>query len=123
MIQIRQEQQNNDPEQAKDNKQNKSPNQHEKAKLLSESLHGEEIKKKRILAYQNKAPAPPDSHLNPMRVVYSAKTPMSTKSGTRFIPTNPERILDAPDFINDYCKYNSSKYEDIYEIMLYPFRS
>lgn len=72
---------------------------------MSESLHGEEIKKKRILAYQNKAPAPPDSHLNPLRVVYSARTPMSTKSSTRFIPSNPERILDAPDFINDYCKY------------------
>lgn len=61
-----------------------------------------DISKKRILTYQTKAPAAPDSHMNPLRVVYSAKTPMSTKSGTRFIPTNPDRILDAPDIINDY---------------------
>lgn len=61
-----------------------------------------DISKKRILAYQTKAPAAPDSHMNPLRVVYSVKTPMSTKSGSRFIPQNPDRILDAPDIINDY---------------------
>ena len=65
-------------------------------------MHGLDISKKRILAYQTKAPAAPDSHLNPLRVVYSVKTPMSQKSGSRYIPTNPERILDAPDIINDY---------------------
>lgn len=78
----------------------KSPN--EKVRALSEAILGMDITKKRILAYQTKAPAPPDSHMNPLRVVYSVKTPMSTKSGSRFIPTNPERILDAPDIINDY---------------------
>jgi cell division cycle 20, cofactor of APC complex len=70
--------------------------------MLSEAMHGMDISKKRILSFQTKAPAAPDSHLNPLRVVYSVKTPMSTKSGTRFIPTSPERILDAPDIINDY---------------------
>lgn len=40
-----------------------------------------------------------------MRVVYSVNTPMQTKGGgTRYIPQSPERILDAPDIINDYCK-------------------
>lgn len=61
-----------------------------------------DISQKRILAFQNKAPAPPENHMNPLRVVYSIKTPMSMKSGCRYIPTNPERILDAPDIINDY---------------------
>ncbi|KAH8376183.1 hypothetical protein KR200_011297 [Drosophila serrata] len=56
----------------------------------------------RILCYQNKAPAAPESHTNPLKVVYSIKTPISTKSGSRYIPTTSERILDAPDFINDY---------------------
>lgn len=74
----------------------------DKVKTISQALHGMDISKKRILAYQTKAPAPPESHLNPLRVVYSAKTPMSSKSGSRYIPTNPERILDAPDIINDY---------------------
>jgi cell division cycle protein 20 (cofactor of APC complex) len=78
----------------------KSPN--EKVRALSEALHGIDISKKRILAFQTKAPAAPDSHLNPLKVIYSVKTPMSSKSGTRYIPTNPERILDAPEIINDY---------------------
>lgn len=78
----------------------KSPN--DKVRALSEAILGIDITKKRILAYQTKAPAPPDSHVNPLRVVYSVKTPMSTKSGSRFIPSNPERILDAPNIINDY---------------------
>lgn len=63
---------------------------------------GVDITKKRILAYQTKAPSAPESHINPLRVVYSVKTPMSTKAGSRFINTNPVRILDAPDIINDY---------------------
>lgn len=74
----------------------------ERSKAMSEAVHGLDISKRRILAFQTKAPAPPESHLNPMRVVYSVKTPLSTKSGTRFIPSNPERILDAPDISNDY---------------------
>ncbi|KAG5679733.1 hypothetical protein PVAND_009278 [Polypedilum vanderplanki] len=78
----------------------KSPN--DKVRALSEALHGLDISKKRILAFQSKAPAAPDSHLNPLKVIYSVKTPMSSKSGTRYIPTNPERILDAPDISNDY---------------------
>lgn len=76
----------------------------EQLKVISEAIHGIDInsKDKRILAFNTKAPAPPESHLNPLRVVYSVKTPLSTKSGSRYIPTNPERILDAPDIVNDY---------------------
>lgn len=65
-------------------------------------MNGMDISNKRILAFQQKVPAPPESHLNPMRVVYSTKTPISSKSSSRFIPSNPERILDAPDITNDY---------------------
>lgn len=74
----------------------------EKVRALSEAINGMDISNKRILSYREKAPAPPETHLNPLRVVYSVKTPMSTKSGSRYIPTNPERILDAPDIVNDY---------------------
>lgn len=59
----------------------------EKVKALSEAINGMDISNKRILSYREKAPAPPETHLNPLRVVYSVKTPMSTKSGSRFIPT------------------------------------
>jgi len=73
--------------------------------LISEVAQvGDSVKSGRILCYQNKAPAAPESHTNPLKVVYSLKTPISTKSGSRYISTTSERILDAPDFINDYCK-------------------
>lgn len=76
----------------------------EQMKAISEAIHGVDItnKDKRILAFSTKAPAPPESHLNPLRVVFSVKTPLSTKSGSRYIPTAPERILDAPNIVNDY---------------------
>lgn len=74
----------------------------ERIKILSEAVKGCDISNKRILSYQTKAPAAPEGHMNPLKVVYSVKTPMSTKSGSRFIPNAPERILDAPDIINDY---------------------
>lgn len=76
----------------------------ESQRAMSEILHGGDVSKRRILSYQTKAPAAPDSHQNPLRVVYSTQTPMSSKAGTRYIPSTPERILDAPDIINDYCK-------------------
>lgn len=79
-----------------------SPQNAERIKLLSQAVKGCDISSKRILSYQTKAPAAPDGHMNPLKVVYSVKTPMSTKSGSRFIPNAPERILDAPDIINDY---------------------
>lgn len=81
---------------------NVSPKQATRQKHLSDTLQGGDIKQHRVLAYQTKAPAAPDSHQNPLRVVYSLKTPLSAKSGSRYIPQSPERILDAPDIINDY---------------------
>lgn len=77
----------------------------DRQKILSEAMQLGDVNTRRIFSYQEKAPPAPESHQNPLRVVYSIKTPMSTKSGTRYIPTSPERILDAPDIINDYCKY------------------
>lgn len=78
-------------------------NQNDLQKMITENLQGGDINNRKIFSYQDKAPAAPEFHQNPLRVVYSVKTPMSTKSGTRFIPSSPDRILDAPDIINDYC--------------------
>lgn len=74
----------------------------DRQKILGEAMQLGDVNNRRIFSYQDKAPAAPESHQNPLRVVYSIKTPMSTKSGSRYIPTSPERILDAPDIINDY---------------------
>lgn len=77
----------------------------ERQKILSEAMQIGDVNTRRIFSFQEKAPAAPESHQNPLRVIYSIKTPMSTKSGSRYIPPSPERILDAPDIINDYCKF------------------
>lgn len=80
----------------------KSP-QKENQRILSETIHGGDINNMRILSYQNKAPAPPEGYMNPLKVMYSqTKTPSSTKSNSRYIPQSPERILDAPDIVDDY---------------------
>lgn len=80
----------------------------DRQKMLSEAMQLGDVNTRRIFSYQEKAPAAPESHQNPLRVVYSIKTPLLTKSGSRYIPTSPERILDAPDIINDYCKYHTT---------------
>uniref|UniRef100_A0A1B0GEK7 CDC20/Fizzy WD40 domain-containing protein n=1 Tax=Glossina morsitans morsitans TaxID=37546 RepID=A0A1B0GEK7_GLOMM len=74
----------------------------EHRKLISESMQVADSKTTRILSYQNKAPPAPELHVNPLNVVYTTKTPLSTKSGSRYIPTTSERILDAPDIINNF---------------------
>lgn len=79
-----------------------TPSKSERQKFLSESMQMVDTKTSRILCYQNKAPAAPESHQNPLKVVYSQKTPISSKAGSRYIPTTSDRILDAPDIINDY---------------------
>lgn len=71
---------------------------------LSEVLYGTDITKQRILAYQKKAPAAPEGYQNALRVVYTqSKTPSSVNHSSRYIPHAPDRILDAPDIIDDYC--------------------
>lgn len=75
--------------------------------LLTEAIHGGDPNSMRILAFKQKAPAPPEGYVNPLRVMYSqSKMPCgSVKGSTRYIPQAPERILDAPDIVDDYCEY------------------
>ncbi|XP_050674618.1 cell division cycle protein 20 homolog [Leptidea sinapis] len=57
----------------------------------------------RLLQYTCKAPAAPEGYQNRLRVVYSqAKVPSTIKNTTRYIPQSPDRILDAPDILDDY---------------------
>lgn len=100
------EQQNTSDENSNDNNSNNGQLT-ERQKLITDTLQGGDMNTRRIFSFKEKAPAAPESHQNPLRVVYSVKTPMSSKSGSRYIPQSPERILDAPDIINDYCKFIS----------------
>lgn len=57
-----------------------------------------------ILTFKEKAPAPPQGGESSVRVLYSQnKTSMAAKpKSTRYIPQVPEKILDAPDLLDDY---------------------
>lgn len=74
----------------------------ERHRLISAAMQIGDVNTRRVFSFQDKAPLPPESHQNPLKVVYSIKTPMSAKTSTRYIPSSPDRILDAPDIINDY---------------------
>lgn len=75
----------------------------ETQRIMQEKLNTLDIKKHRILSFQKKAPSAPDGFQNPMQVLYShVKTPSSTKANSRYIPQAPDRILDAPDIIDDF---------------------
>ncbi|XP_013783667.1 cell division cycle protein 20 homolog [Limulus polyphemus] len=79
-----------------------SPNKQEYHKSMSENIAGD-LSNFRILSYQNKAPPAPEGHANNLRVIYSSsKAPASTRKTARYIPQVPERILDAPEIVDDY---------------------
>jgi len=73
----------------------------EKRKMMEENLNlGDHS---RILSFKTKAPAAKEGHLNNMKVLYSTGKPTAPKAAnTRTVPTTPEKILDAPDMLNDF---------------------
>ncbi|XP_074642206.1 cell division cycle protein 20 homolog [Tubulanus polymorphus] len=81
-----------------------SPSKQMYQRIMSNNLNGDSMNNK-ILSYKSKAPQPPEGCSNNMKVLYTSqtKTPQSTvKKSTRHIPQVPERILDAPDILDDY---------------------
>lgn len=61
----------------------------------------------RILCYKKgEAPLPPLGYTIQPKVLYTSSTLRpsgSVSKGLRYIPNSPERILDAPNFMDDYC--------------------
>eukprot|EP00963_Diacronema_lutheri_P003842 scaffold287_cov337-Pavlova_lutheri.AAC.205 len=86
----------------------RSPSKEEYKKRLAVGLMGENgsAEGAKILAFKNKAPPPPAGYDNPMRALYSANTSTgpgnARKKQFRQIPQAPERILDAPEILDDY---------------------
>jgi len=56
----------------------------------------------KILAFKNKVPAPKDGYKNHLSVLYSQSGPVKQHKPSRHIPQMPERVLDAPELIDDY---------------------
>jgi len=78
-----------------------SPSKAEYKKLLAASLNVADGGK--ILAFKTKAPAPPEGYDNAMGQLYTANAgaPVARKAH-RHVPQTQERILDAPDLVDDY---------------------
>jgi len=79
-----------------------SPSKREYRRVMQENL-GSDLNSTRVLAYQSKPPTAPEGHSNNLKILYSSsKSEASGKKVSRHIPQVPERILDAPDIVNDY---------------------
>ncbi|KAJ8039890.1 Cell division cycle protein 20-like [Holothuria leucospilota] len=79
-----------------------SPSKLEYRRVMNENLNGHAMNSK-ILSFKQAVPSAPEGFQNNLKVLYSStKTPGSTHKTTRHIPQVPERILDAPDIMDDY---------------------
>ena len=79
-----------------------SPAKEEYKKELAAKLNMAASNK--VLAFSNKAPKPEEGHQNSLRALYSQnrEAGLAPKKYTRHIPQAPERILDAPEMLDDY---------------------
>ena len=71
---------------------------------LAQSLYDDDLSSTRILSFKSKAPKPTEGHHNNMRVLYTQNRtaePVAKKS-FRHIDKTPERILDAPELLDDF---------------------
>jgi cell division cycle protein 20 (cofactor of APC complex) len=78
-----------------------TPSKEEYKKLLAASLNIHE--QARVLAFKHKAPAPPEGHDSGLASLYSANLGQApSRKQFRHVPSSQERILDAPDLVDDY---------------------
>lgn len=77
-----------------------SSTQLERRRLLEQSLN---VTDSRILSFKSKPAAAKDGHANNMKILYSAGKPSAPKApNSRQIPTTAEKVLDAPDMLDDF---------------------
>lgn len=93
-----------DNDENQDNPANRDFQKLEYQKAMSQNLNGGDLNDAKILSYATKPPAAPEGHQSQLRVLYSQSKASAAKGQkpTRHIPTMPERILDAPNFLDDY---------------------
>eukprot|EP00966_Prymnesium_polylepis_P046934 1087633-Prymnesium_polylepis.1 len=83
---------------------NASPAKEEYKKELAQTLMQTNGPTSKVLAFRNKAPKPADAHQNSLRVLYTQNREAANlpRKYSRHIPQAPERILDAPELLDDY---------------------
>jgi cell division cycle protein 20 (cofactor of APC complex) len=78
-----------------------SPSKDEYQKLLAASLNVADSS--RILSFKQKAPAPPPGHESNLASLYNNNMGQApSRKHFRHVPTTQDRILDAPDIVDDY---------------------
>ncbi|CAL8074751.1 unnamed protein product [Orchesella dallaii] len=84
-----------------DNKKNNSLY----SKSLTENMLGvSDLNSVRVLSFAQRPKGPPEGYQNALKVVYqgSATTTQNTASKYRVYPKSPDRVLDAPDVVDDF---------------------
>ena len=73
-------------------------------KLAQSLFETDDLASTRILSFKQKAPRPSEGHHNNMRVLYTQNrtTEPVAKKSFRHIDKTPERILDAPELLDDF---------------------
>ncbi|XP_039567676.1 cell division cycle protein 20 homolog isoform X2 [Passer montanus] len=80
-----------------------SPTKKEQQKAWAVNLNGFDVEEAKILRLSGKPQNAPEGYQNNLKVLYSQKmTPGSSRKNSRYIPSMPDRILDAPEIRNDY---------------------
>ncbi|XP_035393924.1 cell division cycle protein 20 homolog [Cygnus olor] len=80
-----------------------SPTKKEQQKAWAVNLNGFDVEEAKILRLSGKPQNAPEGYQNNLKVLYSQKTtPASSRKNGRYIPSMPDRILDAPEIRNDY---------------------
>ncbi|OBS70870.1 hypothetical protein A6R68_00612, partial [Neotoma lepida] len=80
-----------------------TPTKKEHQKAWALNLNGFDVEEAKILRLSGKPQNAPEGYQNRLKVLYSQKaTPGSSRKTCRYIPSLPDRILDAPEIRNDY---------------------
>ena len=83
---------------------NASPAKEEYNSKLAQTLMQSGNASSKVLAYSKKAPMPSQDHQSSLKVLYTQnrESQMQPRKFSRHIPQAPERILDAPELLDDY---------------------
>ncbi|XP_058659984.1 LOW QUALITY PROTEIN: cell division cycle protein 20 homolog [Ammospiza caudacuta] len=80
-----------------------SPTKKEQQKAWAVHLNGFDVEEAKILHLSGKLENAPEGCQNNLKALYSQKmAPGSSRKNSRYIPSKPERVLDAPEMFNDY---------------------
>ncbi|XP_054147646.1 cell division cycle protein 20 homolog [Melozone crissalis] len=80
-----------------------SPTKKEQQKAWAVNLNGFDVEEAKILHLRGKAQNAPEGYQNNLNVLYNQKmAPGFSRKKSRYIPSNPEWVLDAPEIHDDY---------------------